>query len=125
MSEENVKVDKRRIVSKERLLAMERMRQAKAAKALERKNNPEVEQKVVIPDSGIANQEEEVSEDEVPVPAKKVKSQKPRNVFFSNDMEDEIQRYVDACLPPEFSKENRKKQKWEMRKKEIRDEILQ
>ena len=121
------KVDKRKLVSPERLEHMKAMRQALAEKNKQKKeaklNPPEpiVPEKVEPVQEQVEEDEEE--EVEVPVPVKKVKSKSP--VYSNYSIQDEIYRYVQEALPPELRKESLKQKKWEIRRNQLRDEILQ
>ena len=119
------KVDKRKIPN---LDHMKKMREALARKNEEKKqaklNPPEIiEQKKVQTEEDPEEEEEDLEDLEPPVPVKKTRKVPYQEPNY--DLEGKIRQIVENSLPPELRSENRKKQKWQLRTQEVKDEILQ
>ena len=70
-------------------------------------------------EESIQDDVEEDDEEEIVVPPKKTAKKK------RVDINDDIKAYVDSILPPELSPAARKQRKWEARKTEINNEIIE
>lgn len=118
------KVDKKKVMSQARLDNLkkmcEKLAEKKRLEKLERENPKSVERE----STPIPEEYEEVVAIEKPVPIPRKERKVALDSYSSLSLEDTVRSIVEKSLPPEFSKEARKKAKWNSHKDEIKNEIL-